>query len=335
MNRRELSEEEIRFIIDLYLDGGSISKVASEAHIGRGYVKDILLEHNIKLRTVEEQANLRADNARKTCLKKYGVENAFQADWAKEKIKATNLERYGSEHYSSTEISKLRVSKTWQNKSQEEIAARTFKTKQTCIERYGVDSASKVDSIKQKIKNTNLERYGVTSALADKKKMKIAIIEKYGVENVFQSEEIKEKIKQSMMANYGVEHFFQSELNMCKSVFRKYVFNDEYFDSLPELAVWLYMVDHNIDIQRNTSSFSYSFNGCNHVCFPDFIIDGQLVEIKGDYLFKKMLVENTIENAKYRCLLENKVEVWTSSTYNKYLNWFNKKGYDKNDFKRK
>lgn len=89
----------------------------------------------------------------------------------------------------------------------------------------------------KKMQATNLERYGLTSVLADKEKMKAAVIEKYGVENVFQSEEIKEKIKQSMKVNYGVEHFFQSELNMSKSVFRKYVFNDEYFDSLPELAV--------------------------------------------------------------------------------------------------
>lgn len=69
------------------------------------------------------------------------------------------------------------------------------------------------------------------------------------------------------------------------------------------------MKEHNIDIQRNASSFSYSFEGYDHVCFPDFIIDGQLVEIKGDYLFKKMLIENTIENAKYNCLLNNNVEI--------------------------
>lgn len=335
MNRRKLSEQEIQFIIDFYLDGYSVSKVATEAHVCRDYVKDILLEHNIKLRTAEEQANLRADSVRKTCLKKYGVENAFQADWAKEKMKATNLERYGVEYYNCAEQAKQKLKQTWQNKSQDEIDARTAKFKQTNLKRYGVEVPSQSTIVRKKIKTTNLERYGLTSVLADKEKIKAAVIEKYGVENVFQSEEIKEKIKQSMVANYGVEHFFQSELNMCKSVFRKYVFNDEYFDSLPELAVWLYMVDHNIDIQRNTSSFSYSFDGCDHVCFPDFVINGQLVEIKGDHLFKKMLIENTIENAKYHCLLENKVEVWTSAMYNKYLNWFNKKGYNKNDFKRK
>jgi hypothetical protein len=48
-----------------------------------------------------------------------------------------------------------------------------------------------------------------------------------------------------------------------------------------------------------------------------------------------MLIENTIENAKYKCFLENNVEIWTSSKYNKYLKWFDEKGYNKNDFKRK
>lgn len=335
MIRRELTEQEIQFIIDLYLEGYSISKVATEAHVCRDYVKDILLEHSIEIRDKKTQASLRAESVKKTCLKKYGVENAFQADWAKEKIKATNLERYGSEHYSSTEAAKIQLSQTWHNKSQDEINMIRAKSKQTSLERYGVDSPAKAESVKQKIKATNLERYGLTSVLADKEKMKVAVIEKYGVENVFQSEEIKEKIKQSMVANYGVEHFFQSELNMSRSVYKKYIVDNEYFDSLPELAVWLYMKEHNIDIQRNTSAFSYSFDKCDHVCFPDFIIAGKLIEIKGDHLFKKMLIENTIENAKYRCLLENNVEVWTSAKYNKYLNWFNKKGYDKNDFKRK
>lgn len=335
MNRRKLTEQEIQFIIDFYLEGYSISKVAREAHVCRNYVKDILIEHNIEIRNKDTQAALRADSVKRTCLKKYGVENAFQTDWVQKKIKATNLSRYGVERYSCTEQAKQRLKQTWQNKSQEEIDARTAKSKQTNLKRYGVEVPAQSVVVIKKMQATNLERYGLTSILADKEKMKAAVIEKYGVENVFQSEEIKEKIKQSMKANYGVEHFFQSELNMCKSVFRKYVFNDEYFDSLPELAVWLYMKEHNIDIQRNTSSFSYSFDNSTHVCFPDFVIDGKLIEIKGDHLFKKMLIENTIENAKYKCFLENNIEIWTSSKYNKYLKWFDEKGYNKNDFKRK
>ena len=80
MNRRELTEQEIQFIINLYLEGYSISKVATEAHVCRDYVKDILLEHNIEIRNKETQASLRAESVKKTCLKKYGVENTFQTD---------------------------------------------------------------------------------------------------------------------------------------------------------------------------------------------------------------------------------------------------------------
>lgn len=80
MIRRELTKQEIQFIIDLYLDGYSISKVAKEAHVCRDYVKDILLEHSIEIRDKKTQASLRAESVKKTCLKKYGVENAFQAD---------------------------------------------------------------------------------------------------------------------------------------------------------------------------------------------------------------------------------------------------------------
>jgi predicted DNA-binding protein YlxM (UPF0122 family) len=80
MNRRKLTEQEIQFVIDFYLEGYSISKVATEAHVSRDYVKDILIEHNIEIRNKDAQAALRADSVKRTCLKKYGVENAFQTD---------------------------------------------------------------------------------------------------------------------------------------------------------------------------------------------------------------------------------------------------------------
>lgn len=44
-----------------------------------------------------------------------------------------------------------------------------------------------------------------------------------------------------------------------------------------------------------------------------------MIEIKGDHLFKKMLIENTKENAKYECMRKNSVSILTSGDYNKYL----------------
>lgn len=55
--------------------------------------------------------------------------------------------------------------------------------------------------------------------------------------------------------------------------------------------------------------------------FEDCEVDGQLVEIKGDHLFKKMLVPNTLANAKYNCMLTNNVRIITSNEYHYYISF--------------
>jgi len=109
----------------------------------------------------------------KTCLERYGVENAFQSENKKDKIKQTNIKRYGAENvFQSNQIKE--------------------KIKQSNIEKYGVESAMSNSVIKEKIKKANLE--------------------KHGVENVFQLESVKEKIKKSNLERYGVENPSQSPL---------------------------------------------------------------------------------------------------------------------------
>jgi len=75
------------------------------------------------------------------CLKKYGVENAFQAKEFKEKIKNTLMEKYGVEHpmYLDETIDKI---------------------KDTSIRKYGVSSYTKTIECIEKTKKTNLEKYG-------------------------------------------------------------------------------------------------------------------------------------------------------------------------------
>ena len=74
--------------------------------------------------------------------KKYNVDNVFQIDKIKEKIKETNLERYG-------------VINPQQNKTIKR------KTEETNITRYGTKNPFQSNLIKEKIKETNLERHGV------------------------------------------------------------------------------------------------------------------------------------------------------------------------------
>jgi len=52
-------------------------------------------------------------------------------------------------------------------------------------------------------------------------------------------------------------------------------------DSSWELAYIIYHLDHNIPIERNKEKFNYEFNGKHFAYHPDFIVAGELVEVKG------------------------------------------------------
>ncbi len=52
-------------------------------------------------------------------------------------------------------------------------------------------------------------------------------------------------------------------------------------DSSWELAYVIYCLDHEVNIQRNTIRKQYEWQGQHKNYLPDFIIDGQLIEIKG------------------------------------------------------
>jgi hypothetical protein len=95
---------------------------------------------------------------------KFGVENIFQLEEIKDKVKNTNTKKYGVEY-------------PMQN---EEILN---KAKSTMIEKHGYDNPLKVEEFKNKIKETNLERYGV----------------EYPLQNEFVKNKVKKKIKDRMV----------------------------------------------------------------------------------------------------------------------------------------
>lgn len=327
-----------------------------------------------------------------TCLERYGVENSFKSIESREKAKITKLERYGDENYnnrekcrqtfnSKTEEEKLLIVKkskqTLLEKYGSENYVNTEKYKQTCLERYGVENAFQSEEKKNKIKKTCMERYGVeyyaqSSDMKEKSKnsflkrygvdhsfksgdVKIkrekTWLDKYGVDNPFKAEEVKDKIKKTCVERYGVEYYFQSPDAASKRK-SKYTYNGEVFDSSWELYFYIFMIDNGVNIIRNTYPIKYNVENKMHSYFPDFIVNGTFIEIKGGHLldsdghitnpFCRVIDDAEMKRLKekQKCMDDNGVivisdiDVYRNYVHIKYgedyINQF-KKGKDIND----
>lgn len=58
-------------------------------------------------------------------------------------------------------------------------------------------------------------------------------------------------------------------------------YNGIWCDSTWELAFLIWCQEQGKCIERNTERFTYVFDGKEHKYLPDFIVDGELIEIKG------------------------------------------------------
>ena len=119
------------------------------------------------------------------------------------------------------------------------------------------------------------------------------------------------------MDRYGVRSYAQTP-EFHKNARKRYMYKGEKFDSSWELYYYVYMIEHGHNIVRNTQLFyQYEYMGNPYRYFPDFIVDGKVVEIKGDYLvdadnhLKKV---HAIDNpdklkAKDDCMVKNNVKL--------------------------
>ena len=139
-------------------------------------------------------AKYRYDESKKTNLLKYGVENCFQSEDKKEKIKNTLINKYGVDNPLKCDDIKEKL-------------------RQTCLEKYGVINGGCSKQALEKIKETNIKKRGVSCPFKDeevKEKIKSTLINKYGVDNPLKCNDIKEKSKQTCLKKYGTEYYFQS-----------------------------------------------------------------------------------------------------------------------------
>lgn len=128
-------------------------------------------------------------NTIKVIQEKFGVDNVFQLDTIKEKIKKTNLEKYG--------VDNPMKNKSIAEKARHSQTAETIKKiKQTNLKKYGAHAYTATSSGKEKIKQTIHDRYGKENPMYVDDvvvKVKNTNIEKYGYDCNFNNPEYRKK----------------------------------------------------------------------------------------------------------------------------------------------
>lgn len=302
------------------LENHSIKECAEYFNSTIHAIKLLIKDYQIR----KEQKDVLKISSR-TMLERYGTLSYNN----REKAKKTKFEKYGDENYSN---------------NAQRIA--------TIISRYGsVNNSYKLRQ--EKTVKTNLIKYGCKCALQSaivKDKTASTVKERYGVCNYTQSNDFKSKTKQTCLDRYGVEYYSQSvdskekhNITYRKKVAsgislydysvhsRRYTYKDMKFDSSWELALYIYLKDHNIDFEYQPNiSFEYTYNNLKHQYYPDFKINDELVEIKSDYLFKRMSDKDfykysELENRKYNTMLNNNVKILLSNDMKIYLDYIQDK----------
>lgn len=163
------------------------------------------------------------------------------------------------------------------------------KRQKTLKNKYGVTNNLHIKSVEQKIKDgwtekskkTKQLKYGAYFSKEKIEKTNKTLIEKYGsLENAYKQR--YEKIQNVFQSKYGTKYplMFYSH--------KKYGFDDNLFDSSWELAYYIWLKDKGISFEYHTQKIEYiGDDGKNHTYFPDFIVNGKIVEIKGDHFFNE------------------------------------------------
>jgi hypothetical protein len=158
--------------------------------------------------------------------------------------------------------------------------------------------------------------------------MKATNLERYGAECSLANDEIRDKATATIKERYGVENVAQSHIIASKKR-RKYEYNGMTFDSKPEVEVYKFCKEHNLNCKYQPCKLEFVDGlGKKHSYFPDFEIEGKLYEVKGDHFIKdgklyfpyrksvssKVLAEKDLWNdAKSACMKANNVQIITTS----------------------
>ena len=264
----------------------------------------------------------RYKKAQKTFLEKYGVDNPNKLDSIKNKKKQTFKKHFGDGKCIREKQSQT-MKKLFKEKKEEILEKR----KLTNREKYQEDSYTQ--TLKYKEKNREVWKNKSEEELKNiNEKRKHTKLEKYGDENYYNFE----KAKRTNLEKYGVENAFL--ISFVKQNRRsRYFYDNQSFDSKPELCFYLYCKDQGLNIKRETKRFNYTFEGKEYYYFPDFEIDGKYYEIKGNqFLTENGKWQNPFDHnldekyeAKHQFLIKNNVTILYEKDYQKYIDYIKEK----------
>lgn len=112
------------------------------------------------------------------------------------------------------------------------------------------------------------------------------------------------------------------------SLAHHYEYDEQFFDSSDELAMYIYYQDHGSDIKRADLRIPYTYDGKEHFYEPDFVLDGRLTEFKGKQFFAENGTmcnpydhsQDGLYEAKHQCMLRNDVDIITdAAVFHEYI----------------
>ena len=264
----------------------------------------------------------------------------------------SKLLHYGDAHY----VNPLKAKTTRHLRYNGKYESQETKTRRemTCIKHFGKSCIFSCQSFKDLMRKKNLEVHGVEfSSQRSEVAQKIVAkkLQKYGnkigsyakLKKMF-TPEIREKSKATCLQRYGTENGGASLQAQLKAK-RRYIYNGIGFDSAPELALFIWLVDNQIQFEYHSSfCFEYQFEGQTCRYYPDFHLKScnLWIELKGDHFFKPdgtmhcpfKKRSQSIEQhwrlcqkyeAKHQCMQRNKVMILRNADYQFALDYVNEK----------
>ena len=199
--------------------------------------------------------------------KKYGVDNVFQSEEIKDRIKLSNVRKYGVKNVQQNSVIKNQTKATNVRKYGR-ACFNPAKTKATMQERYGVDNALQSPDIREKIRLTCQE--------------------KYGVDHVMQDPKIFERCQK---AQQRAAYKYKDYVSPSGKLYKVQGYEGPVINYLLQAGI---AEDDLTNTRFEVPIIQYFFNKKERIYFPDIYIKSKrmLVEVKSTYTYSREVNKN-------------------------------------------